>query len=175
MHIVATTLSAGVSMREEDRIFENVLAQGAQSILKKNSYKLRYIGGGGSAFGGPITFFAISFMVDGPLSKEQLRKILIEGAKDFLEVINTDKKAQKLLFKRPFTLEDIEIVIFNHDKDGRDLSAPMISIAEISRGELLFSARSNAKPFLLSDEYKESYQEALEILNKEKRSLQNPN
>ena len=120
-------------MREEDRIFENVLSQAAQIIGKK--YNLKYIGGGGSAVN-QITFFAISLAGDNAYSREQLRRILIQSSKIFLQVINTHKKVQQHLSKRPFTIEDIEITIFNHDKDGRDLVDPLISTGDISEGIL---------------------------------------
>jgi len=153
------------------KIFYGTLERASQYIERK--YNLTCTGTGGKAFGGPITQFSLSFDIRAPLSKEDLRKILIYSSKDFLSIVNSDKEVQPYLVPKPFKLENIEILIFNNDKTGRKTFDPLISVAKISDGILIFRTNDPDKEFAYKNNYEETYEEALKLVHEgEKEHLE---
>jgi len=148
--------------KKHTRIFYGTLEKACQYIEKK--YKLTCTATGGKALGGPITLFRLCFDIRAPLSREQLRNILIKSSKDFLSIVNSDQEVQPYLAKRPFTLENIEIIIFNNDKTGRDVCDPIIAVADINKNGLSFQTNEPENEFAYKNTYKETYEEALKTV-----------
>jgi len=149
--------------KKHAKIFYGTLGKVSRLIQKK--YQLTPIGSGGKAFGGPITQFSLSFDIRAPLSREELRKILIYSSKDFLLIVNSEKEVQPYLVPKPFMLENIEIIIFNHDINGRTVFDPLITVAKVSNGILSFRSEDPEKEYTVKNYYKETYEEALKIVD----------
>jgi hypothetical protein len=154
--------------KKHTKVFYGTLGKVSRFIEKK--YKLIPIGSGGKAFGGPITKFRLSFDIRAPLSREQLRKLLIDCSKDFLTIVNTDKEVQPYLSVKPFELENIEIIIFNSDKTGREVFDPLITVAKISGGILIFKTNDPNKKYTYKENYKETYEEALKLVQENEKA-----
>ncbi len=67
---------------------------------------------------------------------------------------------------RPFTIENIQIIIYNHDKNGREVYDPEISTAEISQGILSYQTADSNDTFKYKNEFTETYEEALKAISK---------
>ena len=150
--------------KKHAKIFYGTLGKVSKLIQKK--YKITPIGSGGKAFGGPITQFSLSFNIRAPLSREDLRKILINSSKDFLSIVNSEKEVQPYLVPKPFKLENIKIIIFNYDKTGRDVFDPLITVAKISDGILSFRSMDPEKEYTVKNYYNETYEEALKLVDR---------
>ncbi len=128
------------------------------AIFLKNKFNIRPCGEGASMPGGPIRNLSLCFTVTGPLPKEQLKKILIDCAQHLMQQVNENKDIQPFLEHAPFTIKDIQIILYVYDKDRRDLYDPLITTAQIS--DSIFSFRTNEKGRLsFKNCYDEPYQE----------------
>mgnify|MGYP000219838679 CR=1 FL=1 len=139
-----------------------ILDKTATVIEKK--YKIKTSGSGISMPGGIVKKLALAFTTKNSLSKNDLRKLLIEFGEELLQQINNNKNIQPFLETAPFTIENVQIIIYNHDKDNRNLFDPEISTAELSAGFLTYRTTSPDNPLRFNNEFKETYEEALEAL-----------
>ncbi len=121
---------------------------------------------------GNIKYLELKFQAYGPLLKEEIRKLLVDSAKDFLSDINADSELCFYLKNHSLTMNDIGITLFLIDSSGRDLDDPYIGIAKISKGELTYDTLiivydTEIKMDLpkYKSKNKETYEEALNILN----------
>ena len=53
--------------------------------------------------------------------KRQLRELLIKSAQELLNQVNENEEIQKFLKEPPFTIKNVQIIIYNHDKKGREV------------------------------------------------------
>ena len=56
-----------------------------------------------------------------------MRELLIKSAQELLNQINENKEIQEFLKERPFTIKNVQIIIYNHDKNGQEVYDPDIS------------------------------------------------
>ncbi|MBS4168086.1 hypothetical protein [Parachlamydia sp. AcF125] len=133
-------------------------------IEKKHKLVVRGSGSGSSPGGSYINNFALSFNAYGPLSHEQLRKLLIECANELVREIDLEKKLEPFLIKKPYPIENVQIIIFNSDTNGMEVNDPFIAVAQISKGILTFRTIDPENKFKFKNEFKETYEEALEKL-----------
>ena len=119
-----------------ERAVNKVMARNSKALAQK--YHMRPVGIGVAMPGGDIQYLDLEFQIYGPLSKEGLRKILIDAAHDFLTDINSDSELCFYLKNHSLTIKDIGIVLFLIDSSGRGLNDPNIGIAEILKGELKY-------------------------------------
>lgn len=145
-----------------EQMVNSTLAKTAQII--QNKYKIRPSGTGASMPGGPIRSLYLSFDTENQYSKECLREIVVKSAQELLNQVTANENIQQYLFVTPFTIEHIQITIFNHDKDGRGLRDPEISVASISEGILKYKTVDPEDIYSYKNEYKETYEEALKHL-----------
>jgi hypothetical protein len=82
--------------------------------------------------GGTIQKLYLSFETNNRYSKDSLRWLLINSARTLLSEINNNAEIQQFLIKTPFDMDGIQIIIFNHDANGRGLIDPEISSGQIS-------------------------------------------
>ena len=106
----------------------------------------------------------ICFDTKYPHTKEQLRELLIKTAQELLDQVNENKEIQKFIKEPPFTIKNIQIIIYNHDKDGREVYDPDISGAQIAQGVLTFRTVDKSDTFRFKDQFEESYDEALKAM-----------
>ncbi len=94
-----------------------------------------------------------------------MRELLIKSSAELLRLVNENKEIQKFLKGGPFTIKNIEIIIYNHDENGFHLKDPQISVSNISQGQLSYSTIDPEDSFKYKNEYEESYEEALKALS----------
>ena len=145
-----------------EQVINSLLAKIAKII--KNKYNINPSGVGVAMPGGPIREVTLCFDTKHPYTKEQLRELLIKSSSELLLQVNGNKEIQEFLKERPFTINNIEIIIYNHDENGFGLKDPQVSVANISQGQLHYSTIDPEDGFKYKNEYKESYEEALRAL-----------
>lgn len=165
-------ISAGFIMKDKgkeyhpskgEQLVNTTLSKAAKTI--KDKYNLKPCGEGASMPGGPIQKLALCFDTKYPLTKNQLRALLIKTTKELLTQTNENKEIQEFLKNPPFTIKNIHIIIYNNDKNGRSLRDPEISNAQILQGTLSYSTIDPEDSFKYKNEYEESYEEALKALS----------
>jgi hypothetical protein len=154
----------------DEKAVNAVMARNSKALAKK--YQMRPFAVTVAMPGGDIQYLELKFQIKGPLSKEQMRNILIEAAHDFLKDINSDSALCFYLKNNSLTIKDIGITLFLIDHSGRDLDDPHIGIAKISKGKLrydiLIETYNEVLKFdipQLKSKSTETYEEALHILN----------
>jgi hypothetical protein len=151
------------SLSRGEQLVNSTLAKSARII--KDKYNLRPSGEGAAMPGGPIQKLALCFNTKCPYTKEQLRELLIKTAQELLNQVSANKEIQEFIKEPPFTIKNIQIIIYNHDKNGRSLRDPEISNAQILDGILSYSTIDPEDSFKYKNEYEESYDEALKALS----------
>ena len=146
-----------------EQLVNATLASAAQTIKEK--YDIKPCGSGAAMPGGPIQELILCFDTKHPYSKWQLRELLIKSAKELLNQINENDEIQEFLKERPFTIKNVEVIIYNHDENGRCLCDPEISTARISQTVLIYRTVDPQDSFKFKNEYEESYEEALKALS----------
>lgn len=153
------------SISEKENLVNLILHDAAIVIKKK--YNLKPSGSGVAMPDGIIEELTLEFDTDAGFSKENLRELLINSAHDFIQQVKQEKTIEKFLKDPPFSIKNIQIIIYNHDKNGFSLCSPEISVAEIAEGFLTYSSIDPENTFRYKNEFKETYEEALAIINKQ--------
>lgn len=146
-----------------EQLVNSLLAKTARNI--KDKYNIKPSGVGVAMPGGPIQEVTLCFDTKHPYTKEQLRALLIKSSAELLRQVNENKEVQEFLKEKPFTIKNIEIIIYNHDEKGFGLKDPQVSVANISQGRLSYSTIDPEDSFKYKREYEESYEEALKALS----------
>ena len=154
---------------EENKLVGEVLYNTAIAIEKK--YKMKPIEAGAAMPGGEINRFHMSYDVRKSLSKNELRIWLVEMSQVLLNQITRNEQIERYLIKTPFTIDDIDIVIFNHDKDGRRIYDPAITVADISGGIITYETKDPNQEYGYKNTYTETYEEALKIIQSGGREI----
>jgi len=144
-----------------EQLVNNTLARTAEVI--KNKYGLKPCGVGASMPGGPIRRLTLCFDTKNRYSKEALRNLLIQTALELLGQVNNNDDIQPFLIKQPFTINDVEIIIYNHDANGRILNDPEVSTARISQSRLTYRMIDPDDSFKYKNQFEESYEEAVKL------------
>lgn len=150
------------NMSKGEQLVNNILAKTAKIIEKK--YNIKPSGTGAAMPGGPIQELTLCFNTRSPNTKEQLRYLLIKSAHELQKQVIENKDIQEFLKERPFKISNIQIIIYNCDKNGREIYDPAISTAEISHDRLNYNTIDPNDSFKYKSEYEESYQDALKLL-----------
>ncbi len=112
---------------------------------------------------------SLTFEIEGPKTKEELRRIMVDSLETFLKAINNDKQLRPYLIIYPFSIKQIYLTIFVRDKDQYYIWHP-----EIRR----VSMHLNGITYITYDqeynrtEFVETYEEAKKIIKSEN---QHPN
>lgn len=147
-----------------EQLINKTLGEAANSI--KTKYQLRPCGVGVAMPGGPIQKVTLCFNTKQSFTKEELRELLINSSQELLNQIINNDELQQFLIKQPFTLNEVEIIIYNHDKNGREVYDPEISTADISHGELTYATVDKDNTYQYKNKFKEQYADALKALNR---------
>ncbi len=145
-----------------EQLVNEILNTTARIIKKK--YDITPCGEGASMPGGPIRKLTLCFDTKKPYTKEELRKLLVKCANELLDQVNTNTEIQTYLYEKPFTIRNIQIIIYNLDVNGREVCDPDISVGEISRDELMYQSVDPANTFRYKSQYRETYEEALQVI-----------
>jgi hypothetical protein len=145
-----------------EQLVNSILAKTAEIIKKKHNIKPS--GAGAAMPGGPIKELTLCFDTKGPYSKEQLRGLLIKSAHELLKQVNECEAIQQFIKNPPFTIRNVEIIIYNNDKGGNDVYDPEISTGSISQGNLIYRTTDKDDDFKYKNRFEESYEEALKAI-----------
>lgn len=148
---------------KEDLIVDKILSKTMATIEKK--YPLKGCGSGAAMPGGPIRELTICFSSRN-LNRDELRFMLIKCAQECLKEVHATDSINDYLFKPPFKISDIQVIIYNHDQNGRDLFDPFISASQIARGKLTYDTVDPSNHLRYKNSYTETYDEALKLLEK---------
>ena len=146
-----------------EQLVNSILGKTAKII--KDKYNLKPCGSGTAMPGGPIQEVTLCFDTKLPYTKNQLRELLIKSAEELLNQVNEDKEIHQFLKDQPFTIRNVEIIIYNNDKNGLEVFDPAISVARISQGNLIYRTTDVNDTFKYKKEFQESYEEALKTLS----------
>lgn len=138
---------------------------GKSAVIIRDKYNIKPCGVGVAMPGGPIQEVTLCFDTKYPYTKEQLRELLIKSAQELLGQVNQNQEIQEFIKDQPFTIEHVQIIIYNHDKSGREVFDPEISTADISQGVLTYQTVDAEDTFTYKQEFTESYEEALKALS----------
>ncbi|MBA3238057.1 MAG: hypothetical protein H0T62_06870 [Parachlamydiaceae bacterium] len=149
------------NLTNSERIVNKILYEASTSIEKK--YNLKPIGTGISMPGGVVKNLSLAFDPRQRFSKDQLRELTIQFSTELLNQINSNEEIQPSLVKRPFTIENVEIVIYNHDKQGYSIYDPEIAVAHLDHGIIDYKTNDPENEFKYKNRHKETYEEALQL------------
>ena len=113
---------------------------------------------------GVVKLLGLDFQIKGPLSKEELRKILINSVQDFLLFVNNNEDIQPYLENIPFEIKNINIIIFIVDSKGYGIENPHISNVDIRDDILEYQYIERTDIPRIKRREKESIDEALKLL-----------
>jgi hypothetical protein len=146
-----------------EQLINSTLAKAAKIIQEK--YNIRPSGVGVAMPGGPIQEVTLCFDTKCPNTKEQLRQLLLKTAQELLDQINNNKELQEFIKEPPFTIKNVQIIIYNHDENGGTLYDPQILTAQISQTTLTYRTIESQDNFKLKNEFIETYENALKMIN----------
>ncbi len=120
-----------------------------------NRHNMVVVGDGGGMMH-RINFLCLDFELQGPLSRDKLRAILVDSVEELLEGINSEPRLKGHLKMEPFTEEGIDIALFVVDAKGEEVAHPEISIATARHGTIKYKTTDLANPYVYKSETKES-------------------
>ena len=110
----------------------------------------------------------LCFQVRRPVSKEEGRKLLIDCAEELLSQINTHPDFQQFMHEYPFTVKNIEIVMYVSTETGGTIYHPEIAIFSLVNGQLCYRTNTPENRYIFFSKEKETYEEALRIIEESK-------
>lgn len=152
-------------MPESEKIYYEFLNREGKEIGIK--FGMRQCGSGGGAKDGLTWLISLSFQrYDSLLTEEEARKLIIEVVYDFLEAVNHDAILKPYLRDNPFTSKNIELTIYNYDRDKRDVYYPFIGVVSNREGKIGYFTTEESNKYRYKTEKYETYDEAVAILQK---------
>ena len=147
------------------QIAHKITQETGKQIEKEKGLVLAGTGGG---MMDDIQMMAMGFDLYHEVSLKEARELVVYATEKYLENINAKKEIRAHLHNSPFTAKNIEIRIWISNPDRSNL--PFNSIKYISglEGRISYYSKVSGKPKLL---LRETYEEALEIVNNENNPL----
>jgi len=133
-----------------------------ESILIKR-YNMRTLGFTGGMMGS-IYLIGLEFEIQGPLSKERLREIVVDCVEEFLAPINANEEIRPYLRNYPFTEKEIKIKLFVVDLSRKDVYEPYFMIASAFDGKVYYKSKDKNLKYGYTQDIEEDYQTALKIV-----------
>lgn len=145
-------------------ISEKITADTAKLLSKK--HKMNTIGTGGG-LANCVNRLSLSFQIQGPLTKDQLRILVVDCVEEFLGAINKNKELRPYLktYPAPFTINDIDITVFILDSCNIEVYDPFIGVVCTREDNLIYKTAIREDVYKFKSEFKESYRDA-QILTK---------
>ncbi len=148
-------------IRMSDRIVNQYLKD------MKDLYGLNCFGCGGG-FLNKVNEIIISFKIQGPKNREELRELVIKITEDLLRRYNDNEKIRPYLKNYPFTDRNVRIGILLTDEKGisfHNKGADKERLCAVYQfwGSICYQILNEEKPYL-QDVFEETYEEALSIV-----------
>lgn len=138
----------------------------AQKLAKRHNMNIFGIGGG---MADCVNFLGLDFLIQGPLSKEQLRRILIDSVQELLKAVNGNEEIRPYLKNYPFTEREISVTLFIKDPNGKKIYDPEIGVASAGQGTIYYYTDDKENMYVYKQEIKEDYETALKIVQEENK------
>lgn len=130
------------------------------------------IHGSGGGFLKKINEIDMSFYIKKELTIPEMRLLLIKLSSDFLEKINSGEKSKEYLAEYPFGVDRLNFSITIYDRNYKRIVNPGSSKEKIT---FAFTNKNKIKYYIINEEkdhlqkvHEETYEDALQIMNKEK-------
>jgi hypothetical protein len=143
---------------KNEQIVDQLLCHLSKKITQK--YDLRTIGTNVAMPSGIIGLLGLEFKINKHLSKHEIRKILLDSGKEFLDTINADFRIRAFLKNYPFTYDNIDITLYISDPSGFEVLDPQIATAEIAYGKITYRTLDPNDPFRFKTQCIETIEEA---------------
>ncbi|NGX42702.1 MAG: hypothetical protein K940chlam7_00986 [Chlamydiae bacterium] len=122
----------------------------------------------GGEFLGQINGIHLGFDTIGPMSVEELRRLIVQVAEELLDRINADEEIREYLANYPFRSTNLELSIWLRGSDlerikNKGANTDLLYGAVLLHGKLRFVIENEEKPSLQTVK-RETYDEALEIV-----------
>lgn len=157
------------------KMADRILAKTAKILTKRHNM---YVIGTGGGFIGHVNMLALSFQIWKTIDQNETRMLIVDCIEEFLCQINSDEEIRQYLKHYPFTSADIEIEIYSHNEKGGPVYDPAISVVsnyvdkKSDRSYLWYCTKSPDQPYGYKSEIEEDYEEALRIVNEQKKQQQ---
>lgn len=137
-------------------------------LEKKYNMSISAIGG---ASKGGIWLIDVGFdRLGDPMTIEEGRRAIVDCVQEYLKDINTDEALRPYLKVYPFTIDNLHIAIFHGAKDGGLVFDPILELIAADEFGVVYKTRDPDNIYKYKNIYKETYEEALAILQKEKEN-----
>lgn len=145
--------------------YELIVDEIQHKVAKKLSkeFHMTPVGEGGSFYDCVRELF-LAFDIRGPLTKAQLRNILVSSVEEYLSAVNNNEELRPYLIVYPFTLHEIEITLCVSGKWGSAICDPDIGVASVRKGKLVYRTTDRNDTFKHKSKATESYEDALKIV-----------
>lgn len=161
-------INAG-SLKDYSVYATNLQFKVAKKLARKHKIKLCGMGGG---MIDQVNKINLRFQINFPLTKEQLRRILVDCTEELLTAFNSDTKIRPYLCTYPF--RNVSIIIFCSDMDRGSLFHPDISTVSFLN-EVVTYRTSDEDGIRYKTEVEESYAEAKAIVERERQQFYQKN
>ncbi len=151
-------------MRYANRVTNEVI-----NILIQR-HNLEAIQFGGGSMRECIQDLSLTFEIERPKTKEELRRIMVDSLETFLNVINNDKQVRPYLITYPFTLRQIHLTIYVRDKDKNYALYPEINSVSLFKKGITYETCDQECNLT---EFVETYEEAKKIIKSENKHPNN--
>lgn len=150
---------------ENDKMIENIFYN--TSKVLKDRYHIHEMSSRTSGIVGTPYYFEVlglGFSSYRVLSKDEGRKMLIDCAETLLKEINSNLNLLPFLKPSPFTINNVEIAIYDYQPDGQLAYYPDILIFAFRDGEITYRTKVPEHQFGYHTEEIETYEEAKRII-----------
>jgi hypothetical protein len=161
--------SSNSKEEKENVIINQITKEVAEQIKQK--YDMHLVGTGSGENKG-INMLGISFAIYRPLKRDEIRPLIIAASQLFLEKINSAEGLRPFLKKYPFTIENIKIFYTAYSsKNVEPVFDPYIAGGFLDKTHITYLTHGPKDRYQYNSEYTEKYEEAFEIVDKQKANL----
>ncbi len=147
-----------------DKAVDHLIKSASQRLAKRYDMKLVGITEG---MMGCVRLIGFSFQVNGPIKKNEARKIAVDCVEDFLTEINQNEEIRPYLEVYPFDTKHVDIIIFIIEPDGRGYVHPDLSVVTAADGNIKFSTNNPENKYTYKSRESETFEDAVKILKGE--------
>jgi hypothetical protein len=167
LYLVSQTLDPSKGLSDRSRASHQLIGKFGKQMEEKYGFHPCAFGGGATEEG--IWLFSIHFdYYHEPMLIDQARRLIVSCAEEFLELINSSEEIRPYLKNYPSTAKNIEIHIYFTDIDRKKIYDPYLTVVSINEGIIRYKTEEEGNSFEYKSNIRESYEEALDILKKER-------
>jgi len=148
-------------------ISQQIRTDVATRLTKRYNMKLVGVTGGLVDY---VNVLGLEFQIQGPLTRDELRKILVDCVEEFLVSINTNKQLRPFLKNYPFTANEIILKLYVINENGTDVYDPYVSVASEHDGKIVYKTEEKGNPCVYKSKCEETYEVARNIVRETKPS-----